>query len=182
MGAPVPGTTALIAAALYASSGHNLPILGVITAGAGGAVVGTCAGFALGRWGGEPLLLRAGRRLRHGPERIARVRAELSARGGVLLFIARFISGLRNVAGLLAGAGGMPVRRFVPICVASAVVWATLNGLEYYWFGRALAGASAWLQILLVCAGIGWTAVTLGFVRRRALDRIGGPRSAGQPK
>jgi membrane protein DedA with SNARE-associated domain len=57
LGAPLPGTTALIAAALYAATAHGLPIAGVTVAGAIAALAGTTAGFALGRWRGEPLVV-----------------------------------------------------------------------------------------------------------------------------
>src|SRR5947209_19659202 len=100
---PVPGTTALIAAALYAAASHHLEIAGVIAAGALGAVFGTTAGFALGRRGGEDLLLRIGRRGRQSPERVQRLRREFTAHAGAWLFAARFITGLRNVVGLVAG-------------------------------------------------------------------------------
>ena len=107
LGAPLPGTTALIAAALYASTSHGLPIAGVIAAGAGGALAGTAAGFLLGRWRGERLLSWAGGRLRQSPERVAALREQFAEHGAALLFISRWITGLRNVTGLLAGAGGM---------------------------------------------------------------------------
>ncbi len=76
LGVPLPGTTALVAAALYAATSHGLPIVGVIVAGAAGAVAGTTVAFALGCWGGERLLLGVGRRLRQSPERVQRLRLE----------------------------------------------------------------------------------------------------------
>jgi membrane protein DedA with SNARE-associated domain len=36
-------------------------------------------------------------------------------------FIGRFISGLRNVTGLLAGASGMTLKRFLPVSTAAAL-------------------------------------------------------------
>ncbi len=171
VGCPLPGTTALVAAALYASTAHGLPIAGVIAAGALGALCGTSAGFALGRRGGEPLLHAIGRRLRQSPERVQRVR-ELAASGAGWLFIARFVTGLRNVSGLVAGASDMPLARFLPISAAAALTWALVNGLEYYFFGRALASASTWLQVLLVVAGIAWMVISLGVLRTRALRRL----------
>ena len=172
VGCPLPGTTALVAAALYASTARGLPIAGVIVAGALGAVCGTMAGFALGRRGGEPLLHAIGRRLRQSPERVQRVRRELAASGAGWLFVARFVTGLRNVSGLVAGASGMPLARFLPISAAAALTWALVNGLEYYFFGRALASASTWLQVLLVVAGIAWLVISLGVLRTRALRRL----------
>jgi membrane protein DedA with SNARE-associated domain len=172
LGAPLPGTTALVAAALYAASSHGLPIVGVIAAGALGALAGTSIGFALGRWGGEPLLAQLGRRLRQTPERVALLRGEFAAHGGSLLFVGRFVTGLRNVTGLLAGATGMPVRRFLPISAAAATAWALINGLEYYWFGHALAAADTWVQVVLVGLGIAWLVVSLTVLRRRAVARM----------
>ena len=172
LGAPLPGTTALIAAALYAATGHGLPIAGVIAAAALGAVAGTCAGFALGRWGGEKLLLWVAHRLRQRTERVQQLRAELAAQGGAWVFIGRFITGVRNVTGLLAGASGMPLARFLLVSAAAATIWALLNGLGYYWFGHALAGADTWVQIVLVGAGLAWLLVSLNLLRRRALRRL----------
>jgi membrane protein DedA with SNARE-associated domain len=172
LGAPVPGTTALVAGALYAGTAHGLPIAGVIAAGALGALAGTTAGFALGRWGGERLLLRIGTRLRQSPERVMRIRHELAVHGAAWLFVGRFITGVRNVIGLVAGASGMPVKRFLPVTMAAAAVWAVWSGLGYYWFGHALAGASTWVQVAMVCVGLVWMLVSLNLLRRRVLQRV----------
>jgi membrane protein DedA with SNARE-associated domain len=173
-GFPVPGTSVLIAASLYAASAHGLPIVWVIVAGALGALAGTSAGFALGRRGGEDLLVRVGRRLRQSPERVQLLRREFAAHGGSWLLVGRFISGLRNVTGLLAGASGMPAARFVALSAVAANVWATVNALEYYFFGRALAAADTWVQVVIVCAGLAWLVFSLGVLRRRALSRLEG--------
>jgi membrane protein DedA with SNARE-associated domain len=178
LGAPVPGTTVLVAAALYAGTSHGLPIAGVIAAGVAGALAGTAAGYALGRWRGEPLLLWIAPRLRQSPESVQRLRGEFAEHGAAWLFIGRFITGVRNVTGLLAGSSGMRLDRFLVVSAAAAVVWAVTNALEYYFFGDALAGASTWLQIVLVCAGIAWMVVSLNLLRRRALRRLQAESSA----
>lgn len=180
LGPPVPGTTVLIAAALYAGTAHGLPIEGVIVAGALGALAGTSAGYAIGRYAGERLLGAVARRLGRSREHADAVRQEFSDRGAAWVFIGRFITGLRNVVGLLAGSSGMPVRRFLPVCAAACAVWASVNALEYYFFGHALAGASTWLQIALVCLGIGWTVLTFGLIRRRAVRRLRAGASLAQ--
>ncbi len=180
LGAPLPGTTVLIAAAVYAGTKHGLPIVGVIAAGALGAVVGTSVGFALGRWRGAGLLLWLTGRLRQSPTLLAHVRAEFGAHGGAWLLVGRFVSGLRNVTGLLAGFSGMSFSRFIAFSTAAAVVWATLNALEYYWFGRALAGADTWLQIVLICAGAAWLLFSVSVLRRRARERL--RTAAAQPE
>jgi membrane protein DedA with SNARE-associated domain len=182
VGAPLPGTTALGVAAVYAATGHALPIAGVIAAAVLGALLGTSAGFALGRRRGEALVGHVGRRLRQSPERVALLRGEFAAQAGPLLFIGRFVTGLRNVIGLLAGASGMSVRRFLPLTAAAATAWGLLNGLGYYWFGHALAGADTWLQVVLVCGGVAWLLVSLTLLRRRALRRLSSPTAPAPPR
>jgi membrane protein DedA with SNARE-associated domain len=172
LGAPLPGTTALIAASLYAATSHGLPIEGVIAAAAGGALLGTCGGFALGRWGGEPLAERLGRRFKRSPERVAQLRAEVARHGGPWLIIARWITGVRNVAGLVAGASGMAVSRFLRYSTIAAVAWALVTGLEYYFFGRAVENADTWVQIVIIVVGLAWTVVSFRVLRRRALRRL----------
>jgi membrane protein DedA with SNARE-associated domain len=169
---PLPGTTALVAAAVYAATDHGLPISGVIAAGVLGALTGTLAGFAVGRWGGERVLLKLGGRLRQSPERVQQLREVFAAQGVVWVFIGRFITGLRNLTGLLAGATGMSLRRFLPASFAAALAWALLSALEYYWFGHTLLGASTFVRVVLVIAGIAWLVVSLGVLRRRALQHL----------
>ncbi len=178
LGLPVPGGTAIVAAALYAASAHGLDITAVIAAGALGALTGAGVAFALGRWRGEQLLLYLGARLRQSPERVQRLRAEFADHGALWLFIGRFITGVRNLIGLVAGASGMPFRRFVPITAAAATVWALTNGLEYYLFGHAIASADTWLQIVLICVGVAWLAFTFHLLRRSALRRVMAARGA----
>ncbi len=174
LGPPVPGTTVLVAAAVYAAASHGLPIAGVILAGAGGALTGTIVAFLIGRRGGAPLLLWVGRRLRQSPDRVQRLRADFARHGAGWVFIGRFITGVRNITGLVAGASGMGFARFVAMSALAAAAWASLNGLEYYWFGRALAGASTWVQVLLIGVGLLWMVVSLSFLRRRAARRLTG--------
>jgi membrane-associated protein len=145
-----------------------------------GAPAGTSAGYALGRWRGQTLLLWLARRVRRSPARVQRLRSEFAEHGGTWLFVGRFISGVRNVTGLLAGSSGMPFGRFLPISAAAALVWAITNALEYYFFGDALAGASTWVQVVLVCAGVAWMLFSFNVLRRRALGRLReGSASAG---
>ena len=172
LGAPVPGTTVLITAAIYAAAGHGLPIAGVIAAGALGAICGTSIGYVIGRLRGGEILRWVARRIRRDPDGVDALRAVVARRGAVWLIAARFISGMRNVAGLLAGASGMSWWRFAAFSAAGALAWATFSALEYYFFGRALAAADTWVQVVLVACGIAWLVFSLRIVRRRALAEL----------
>ena len=171
MGPPVPGTTVLIAAAVYAATG-GISITGVIVAGVLGVLVGTTVGYAIGRWGGERLLLVLGARLRQNPERVQQLRRAFAAHGSVWLVVGRFFTGGRNIMGLLAGASDMALMRFLPISAAAALAWTLINALEYYFFGHALLAAGTWLKVALVCAGIAWMVISFGLLRRRALQHL----------
>ena len=120
IGLPIPGGTALVIGGVDASTKHGLPVLGVIVAGALGALTGTTIGFAIGRWRGDRVLLRVGKLFRQKPERVEELRKRFQDHAVAPLFIARFITGLRNVAGLVAGAAGVPLPRFLLISSAAA--------------------------------------------------------------
>jgi membrane protein DedA with SNARE-associated domain len=181
MGPPVPGTTVLIAAAVYAATG-GLAIAGVIVAGVFGALAGTTAGYGIGRWGGERLLLELGGRIRQEPERVQQLRRAFAAHGGAWLVVGRFFTGGRNVMGLLAGGSGMSLKRFLPISAAAALAWTLLNALEYYWFGHALLAAGPWLKGILIAAGMAWMMISFGLLRRRALRHLQAATATGRSR
>jgi membrane protein DedA with SNARE-associated domain len=181
LGAPLPGTTALIAAALYAAATHRLSIVWIIAVGTLGALIGTSLGYLVGRRGGERLLTGLARRLRQPPERIARVQTGLARHGGPWLVIARHVTGLRNLAGIVAGASGMPARRFLVWSALAAVIWATVAGLEYYLFGSAIVNAPTWLQILLVVVGLAVTGLVLRAAGSRSRSRSRARRAPSPP-
>ena len=53
---------------------------------------------------------------------------------------------------------------------APRVTWALVNALEYYSFGHALLGASTWVQVVMVSAGIRLAgAFSPNVLRRRTL-------------
>jgi membrane-associated protein len=165
VGFPVPGGTALVAAGIDASTKHGLPVVWVIVCGALGALAGGAMGFALGRWRGEAILLRVGKRLRQSPERVRELREQFNVHAVAPLFIARFITGARNLAGLLAGASGMALARFLLVSAVAATAWSTLITLEYYFAGHAILGAPTWLQIVLIIVGVVATIVSFRLLR-----------------
>src|SRR4029077_19658204 len=61
LGVPFPGETMLITASVYAGATHHLSIALVIIAAAAGAIIGDNIGFAIGWFGGYPLLRRFGK-------------------------------------------------------------------------------------------------------------------------
>jgi len=165
MGFPVPGGTALVIAGIDASTKNGLPLAGVIAAGALGALLGATAGFAAGRWRGESVLLRVGRLLGQQPQRVQELRSQSETHSIAPLFTARFITGLRNVAGLVAGASGVGLGRFLAVSAVAALAWSALITLEYYFAGHAILAAPTWLQIAVIIVGVLATIASFRFLR-----------------
>src|SRR5947209_5870326 len=180
MGFPVPGGTALVIAGIDASAKHGLPLVGVIAAGALGALLGGTAGFAVGRWRGERVLFRLGRLFRQEPGRVQELRAQFQRHPIAPLFISRFITGLRNAAGLVAGASGVPFGRFLAVSAVAALAWSALITLEYYFAGHAILGAPTWLQIVLIIVGLVATIASSHFLRPRSGVRGRRPGEAAE--
>ena len=132
-GLPLPGETVTLLGGYAAGSGH-LHVEGVIAAASGGAIVGDSLGYWVGRRAGWPLLLRVGRLLRQSPEQLEMVRTRFLRHAGKSVLFGRFVAVLRVLAGPMAGAVGMPYRRFLLCNCTGAVLWATtMVGLA--WLG-----------------------------------------------
>ena len=138
MGVPVPGETVLIAAAIYAGATGNLDIGLVVAAATVGAIVGDNLGFWLGRHLGFRLLRRYGRFVGLTDGKIKLGQYLFLRHGGKVVFIGRFVTVLRVLAALLAGANGMPWPRFLVANAAGAVVWAGAFGLGAYLLGSEI--------------------------------------------
>jgi membrane protein DedA with SNARE-associated domain len=124
-GVPAPGETILIAAALYAGAG-KLNIVAVAIIAFVAAVIGDNIGFAIGHFGGRPLALRYGKYVLLTEHRLDRAEAIFRRHGGKIVVIARFIEGLRQLNGIIAGISEMPWRRFLPFNAVGAALWVAL--------------------------------------------------------
>jgi membrane protein DedA with SNARE-associated domain len=121
-GIPVPGETILIAAAIFAGAGR----LNVVTVGIVGfvaAVLGDNIGFAIGHYGGRALALRWGKYIFLTEERLDRAEVFFNRHGGKIIVVARFIEGLRQANGIIAGISGMHWRRFLFFNAIGAALW-----------------------------------------------------------
>ncbi|HZC56616.1 MAG TPA: DedA family protein [Xanthobacteraceae bacterium] len=136
IGVPLPGETALLGAAIYAGTKHDLNIVAVILTAAAAAIVGRVIGFALGRGFGYWLLLRYGNYVRMHEARIKLGQYLFLRHGGKIVFIAQFVPVLRTFAGIFAGANMMPWRYFMLANVTGSVMWSLSYGYGAYALGR----------------------------------------------
>jgi membrane protein DedA with SNARE-associated domain len=139
-GVPVPGETALIAAAVLASQGR-LQIELVIGLAAAAAIVGDNIGYLIGRKGGRWLLERPGF-MHHQRLRVLEVGEPFFEKHGPkAVFFGRFLLGLRVWASWLAGATRMPWRSFLLWNALGGITWATVIGLIAYYLGHSAGNA-----------------------------------------
>lgn len=124
-GIPLPGETMLIAAALYAGAGHiNVVLVGLIAFGA--AVLGDNVGYAIGHFGGRRLIERVGKYVFITPARLDRAEDFFNRHGGKLVVVARFVEGLRQANGLVAGTIHMHWAKFLACNALGAALWVGL--------------------------------------------------------
>jgi membrane protein DedA with SNARE-associated domain len=121
-GIPVPGETILIAAAIFAGAGR-LNVVAVGLVGLLAAILGDNIGFAIGHFGGRALALRWGKYIFLTEERLDRAEVFFNNHGGKIIVVARFIEGLRQANGIIAGISGMHWRRFVFFNAIGATLW-----------------------------------------------------------
>jgi membrane protein DedA with SNARE-associated domain len=160
-GVPVPGETVLILGAVYAGTGRlSLPLLIVI--GFVAAVIGDNIGFAIGHFGGRPLVERYGRYVLITPERLAKATAYFDRHGGKIIVVARFIEGLRQANGIIAGIAGIHWLRFLLFNALGAAAWVVVWSFIGYFSGNHIDTiyryATRYSTYLAIAVGIGLVA------------------------
>jgi len=131
-GVPVPGETVLILGAVYAGTGRlNIALVALL--GFLGAVIGDNIGFAIGHFGGRTLAERYGRYIFLTPERLDKATGFFERHGGKVIVVARFIEGLRQANGIIAGTTGMHWARFLMFNAIGAALWvAVWTSIGYF--------------------------------------------------
>jgi membrane protein DedA with SNARE-associated domain len=141
-GLPLPGETALVAAAVLASQGH-FSVISVIVVGATAAILGDNLGYWLGRWLGRGFLQRYDVVRRFSDRVLPPTERFFQRHGGKAIFFARWFSGFRIAGAWVAGFAHMSWWRFFFWNAAGGIAWATTVVLIGYYAGAAAADAFA---------------------------------------
>ncbi|HEY2439513.1 MAG TPA: DedA family protein [Solirubrobacteraceae bacterium] len=178
-GVPVPGETVLILAAVYAGAGRlNIVLVGLLAFVA--AVIGDNIGFAVGHFGGRPLVERFGRYIFLTPERLNKATAFFERHGGKIVVVARFIEGLRQANGIIAGISGMHWAKFLIFNAIGAALWVAVWCSIGYFSGSHIDSIyntatrySTYLAIAFGVLALAWIARVIWRRRaRRANDSV----------
>ena len=175
-GVPAPGESILIAASVYAGAGRlNIVAVGVIAVLA--AVAGDNIGYAIGRYGGHALVLRYGKYVLLTRGRLDKAERFFRRYGGQIVVVARFIEGLRQLNGIMAGIAEMPWPRFLVFNTIGATLWVGVWSTVGYLAGNNIASIFATVTryslYLLIALGVlvaAWITRAVLRRRRRAAD------------
>jgi membrane protein DedA with SNARE-associated domain len=172
-GIPVPGETILIAASVYAGAGR-LNVIMVAVIGFAAALIGDNIGFAIGHYGGRAVVLRWGRYVHLTEQRLDKAEDFFQRHGGWIIITARFLEGLRQANGIVAGISGLQWRRFLVFNALGAALWVGTWVSLGYLAGHHIAAVyhditlySTYLLVALAVALAGYIAWRLLRRRRR---------------
>ena len=121
-GVPAPGQTIMVAAAIYSSWGR-MDIFAVAAISFVAAVLGDNVGYWIGVRGGRRAVHRFGKYIFITPARLERAEKFFARRGNRIVVVARFIDGLRQLNGVIAGITAMPWRTFLIYNTIGAALW-----------------------------------------------------------
>ena len=158
---------------------HFWGYVAVATAGVAGQTVGSIIGWAIGLYGGRPLVERHGRWLHLGPENLDRAERWFDRWGDWAVFLGRMTPVVRSFVSIPAGLARMPLGRFTLYSVLGTIPWC---------FGIAGAGwalGSSWhrfhddfryVEVAVVVVAL---ALLVWYLRRRRATKMG--RRASDP-
>ena len=167
MGVPLPGETALVIAAIYAGSTHNLSPWAVFAVAAAAAIIGDNIGYWIGAKGGYRLARSQGYRVRLDEHKLKVARYLFDSYGPRVVFLGRFVSILRTYAAFLAGVSRMRWRRFLVANAAGGIIWAGAFTLAAYLAGATLRRVSGTIAIILGAVAVVVIAGVVVAIRRQ---------------
>lgn len=149
IGLPIPGETAVLTSGFLAGSagGSQLSLPWVVGITFAAAVTGDNLGYAIGHGIARPRLQKSNGFLLMTPQRLNAVEGYFQRYGIWVVFVARFVSGLRVICSLAAGAVEMPREKFIPANAAGCLTWSIAVTLAGFYLGeswRALHHTLAW--------------------------------------
>ena len=172
-GIPMPGETILLLASFMAYSQHELQLSWIIVVATIAATLGDNLGFAVGYYGGRPLLARYQSLFRVKQAMVDRGEQLFARYGPATIFFARFIFGMRIIAGPMAGVLRMEWKRFAIFNFLGAVLWVSVISTVGYFFGQHWDRMENALKRFDLAVAIGVViAVLVWWRRRRASESL----------
>jgi membrane protein DedA with SNARE-associated domain len=141
----VPGESLVLASGFFAHRGI-LQLDAVIAAAGMGAIAGDNIGYHLGRRLGRDWLLRKGSRFGIRKRRLNQAEDFFQRHGPKAVFFGRFVGFARALIPFMAGASGMPYRKFVLYDGLGAILWTVGFVILGYVLGASWRVAEQWIS------------------------------------
>lgn len=128
---------------------------GAVAAGVIGNTLGSLASYAIGAYGGRPLVERYGRYILVSPHDLELADRWFARYGQATVFFSRMLPIVRTFISIPAGIARMPLRRFVLFSVLGAIPWVMLlvwGGIQLGDHWRELKDALKGLDYLVAVA------------------------------
>lgn len=165
-GVPLPGETILIFSAFLSYKHHELSMLWIIVVGIAAATVGDNIGYWVGRKGGRKLIDAHRNIFRVSDETMKDGEEMLQKHGNISIFFARFIWGMRMIAGPLAGVLKMHWPRFALFNFLGACVWVSVIAGLGYAFGSQFENLLSFFKKADIAIMAGVITLSIIFWRR----------------
>jgi len=174
---PIPSELVLPFAGFLVGEGRSVePLTGqpwnlalVTIAGTIGATVGALIAYAIGYFGGRPIIERWGRYVGISPADLDRTETFFARHGNKAAFFGRLLPVIRSLVSFAAGIARMPLGRFVVFTALGSLPWtfllvfagtqlganweeigSVLKRFEYVVLAILAAGALAWIWLRIV--------------------------------
>jgi len=179
VGMLVPGDSIVLVSCTAVSG--PVEYFGLVVAVVLGALAGESIGFALGRWFG-PKIRRSRLGARIGERNWVRAENYLDRRGGIAVFMSRFLPVLHSLIPLTVGMSAMSYRKFMAWTIPACILWA----FAYVSVGAAAAGSFRELSDSLHGAAYVFVGIIAAFlvaivIVKKLLERLEARHMAGGP-
>lgn len=171
---PIPSEITFGFAGVLAYQGH-LSLILVIVIGSLAELAGSYVSFAVGRWGGRPLIDRAGRYVLITRADMDRAERFLDGRGSWAVPVGRMLPIVRAFTSVVAGLIEMPAGRFGMLSLIGTVIYAAVLSAIGYAVGSAwhsvehdVSVAGYFVAALVVVAIAAFVVFRLRAVRKEA--------------
>lgn len=177
MVAPVPSELVMPFVGFLVAEGKFTWTMSIVATSIG-SVIGSLASYAMGYWGGRPVVMKIGKYLLLNERDLEWTERWFARHGSWTIFVSRFIPVVRHLISIPAGLGKM---RLLPFCVYT-LIGATLWNVFLLWCGYVLKQNwekvehySKQLDVVVIILGIAaaiWFVKThLARARRVSTDR-----------
>lgn len=137
-GFPLPGETLIIVSSVLASKGH-FNIFWIVSLSISATFVGNSIGYAIGFFGGRKLVLKYGEYIFLDENNLSKMETFFSRHGSKIVTFGRFIIGVRQFNGIVAGISKMDWWRFFWFNLLGAVLWVGLwSSAAFLWRNKLI--------------------------------------------